>query len=348
MVSKTPRLTGAAEVKRGSLGDESVFRFRTYDMAATWLRERAAERPLVVVAGQAELLELTGLSASEVGQLIEKVCGEPPPAALAQAVHDRTAGNPFFTRQIARLLMAQGVPLDRALVGGVPPAVGDVLLRRLARLPREVVNLLAAAAVIGRHVPIAMAAAAAAAHETELVLEAHLCRLAALLELGEPSFTVELATFTSLAEQAGIPRYLYLARSRQATAASLTGPLEAYIRHDWTRLSKLAVTRGRAATPPEFALHLRAWLLVEAGDQAAAAAPDRFEDDFANPYARVGYVISTMVCTPSSLAQPGAAALGAMAGQARIRQVLAEAGYTWVRRVAREAAPFNIVLEARP
>src|SRR6266567_5261596 len=77
-------------------------------------------------------------------------------------------------------------------------------------------------------------------------------------------------------------------------------------------------------------------------------AADRFEDDFANPYARVGYAISTMVCTPSSLAQPGAAALGAMAGEARIRRALADAGYTRVRRVAQEAAPFNIVLEARP
>jgi len=77
-------------------------------------------------------------------------------------------------------------------------------------------------------------------------------------------------------------------------------------------------------------------------------AADRFEDDFTNPYARIGYAISTMVCTPSSLAQPGAAALGAMAGETRIRRVLADAGYTRVRRVAQEAAPFNIVLEARP
>jgi ubiquinone/menaquinone biosynthesis C-methylase UbiE len=77
-------------------------------------------------------------------------------------------------------------------------------------------------------------------------------------------------------------------------------------------------------------------------------AADRFEDDFANPYARIGYAISTMVCTPSSLAQHGAAALGAMAGEARIRQVLAAAGYTQVRQVAEDAAPFNIVLEARP
>ena len=77
-------------------------------------------------------------------------------------------------------------------------------------------------------------------------------------------------------------------------------------------------------------------------------AADRFEDDFSNPYARIGYAISTLVCTPSSLAQPGAAALGAMAGEARLRQVLAEAGFTRVRRVAQQAAPFNIVLEARP
>jgi ubiquinone/menaquinone biosynthesis C-methylase UbiE len=76
-------------------------------------------------------------------------------------------------------------------------------------------------------------------------------------------------------------------------------------------------------------------------------AADRFVDDFTNPYARIGYAVSTLVCTPSSLAQPGATALGAMAGEARIRQALADAGYTRVRRVAHEAAPFNIVLEAR-
>jgi RecA/RadA recombinase len=633
-------LTGVIGERGGVLGDESAVRFRTYDLAATYVRRRTAQRPLVIVlddlhwadvsslrllaflarqlhdtaalvigtyrdvevtagghparpllaelAGQAELIRLTGLTADEVGQLIEKVCGERPEAPLIQAVHDRTAGNPFFAQQIARLLAAQGAPLDRALVTGVPPAVGDVLARRLARLPRPVVDLLAVASVIGRHFPVAtaaavagasaeaavalldsavratvlergepghlrfshdlfrevlyeglpaarrsalhlsaaelleqpagpaataaeiayhrsmawplgdgdrviaalieaareatartafdeaashlrraidvaggpaladlatlcehgdalrraghgeearaallgaaararatadtallaraafavhriatltesprsgvialleealaaldaegtagdssarwllsaslareladgphrdlsravglaraavegaraagdpgvlayalfaladvrwapgtaaerltiageLAAAATAAHETELVLEAHLCRLAALLELGEPSFTVELATFTGLAEQAAIPRYVYLARSRQATAASLTGPLEAadelidaaaaygerigepdtwgvqasqlaglaYIRHDWTRLSKLAAARGQALTPPEFAPHSRAWLLVEAGDQAAAAA----------------------------------------------------------------------------
>jgi tetratricopeptide (TPR) repeat protein len=639
-------LTGATTARGGVLGDESAVRFRTYDATATYLRGRAAQRPLVVVvddlhwadlsslrllvflarqlhdaaalvigtyrdvevaagdhparrllaelAGQAELLRLTGLTADEVGQLVEKVCGERPPAPLVRAVHDRTAGNPFFAQQIARLLASQGAPLDRAPVTGVPPAVSDVLARRLARLPGEVVDLLAVAAVAGQRFPIAMvaaiagtstetavrladravraavlehdepgrarfshdlfrevlydglpaarrselhlalaglleqragpasaaaeiahhrsmawplgdrdravaalaeagrdatartafdeaaahlrravevaggatsadlatlceygdalrraghgedaqaaffaaaararaigdgvlfaraafgahrvttvtessrsgvialledalalledalaaldgdagtdagamrwllsaslareladgpdrdlsravplahaavdgaraagdaaslayalfalgdvrwapgtaaerlgiagelAAAAAAAGETELVLEAHMSRLVALLELGDPSFALELATFTRLAEQAAIPRYLYLARSRQATSASLTGPLEAadeliesaaaygerigepdawavqasqliglaFIRHDWTRLSHLAAARGVALTPPGFAVHERAWLLIEAGDRDAAA-----------------------------------------------------------------------------
>ncbi|MFD2094015.1 class I SAM-dependent methyltransferase [Blastococcus deserti] len=77
-------------------------------------------------------------------------------------------------------------------------------------------------------------------------------------------------------------------------------------------------------------------------------AADRLEDDFANPYARIGYAISTLVCTPSSLAQPGARALGTMAGEARVRRVLTDAGYGRVRRVGTDAAPLNILLEARP
>src|SRR4029077_19488357 len=113
-------------------------------------RSRGADR-----AGRAELIRLTGLAADEVGQLIEKVCGEPPQAPLIQAVHDRTAGNPFFAQQIARLLAAQGVPLDRAQVTGVPPVVGDVLARRLARLSGQVVDLLAVASGVGGGVPAA-------------------------------------------------------------------------------------------------------------------------------------------------------------------------------------------------
>lgn len=73
-------------------------------------------------------------------------------------------------------------------------------------------------------------------------------------------------------------------------------------------------------------------------------AGDKPEDNF-NPIGRVFYAASTSVCVPASLAQNGPA-LGAQAGEAKLREVLLEGGFTKVRRAAE--TPFNIVLEARP
>jgi hypothetical protein len=53
-----------------------------------------------------------------------------------------------------------------------------------------------------------------------------------------------------------------------------------------------------------------------------------------------------MICTPASLAQEVGAALGAQAGEQRIREVVADAGFTRFRRAAE--TPFNLVYEARP
>jgi SAM-dependent methyltransferase len=74
-------------------------------------------------------------------------------------------------------------------------------------------------------------------------------------------------------------------------------------------------------------------------------AGNRLEENL-NPVGRLYYSASTMICTPVSLDQPGAAALGAQAGPARLEAVLREAGFSHVR-VAAET-PFNIVMEARP
>jgi hypothetical protein len=52
-----------------------------------------------------------------------------------------------------------------------------------------------------------------------------------------------------------------------------------------------------------------------------------------------------MVCTPASLAQEVGLALGAQAGEARLREVAKAAGFTRLRRAAE--TPFNLVLEAR-
>ncbi len=68
--------------------------------------------------------------------------------------------------------------------------------------------------------------------------------------------------------------------------------------------------------------------------------------DNLNPVGRMYYAASTMICTPGSLAQEVGLGLGAQAGPKRLKQVLAEAGFTRVRIAA--STPFNLILEARP
>ena len=98
--------------------------------------------------------------------------------------------------------------------------------------------------------------------------------------------------------------------------------------------------------PVGIARHVRAslapdgtWLLVE------PFAHDRLEDNL-NPVGRMYYAASTMLCTPNALSQEHRLALGAQAGEARLRRVAREAGFTRFRRAAE--TPFNLVLEAKP
>jgi SAM-dependent methyltransferase len=65
-----------------------------------------------------------------------------------------------------------------------------------------------------------------------------------------------------------------------------------------------------------------------------------------NPVGRAYYGFSTMICTPASLSQEVGLALGAQAGERRLREVLLEGGFTRCRRAAE--TPFNMILEARP
>jgi 2-polyprenyl-3-methyl-5-hydroxy-6-metoxy-1,4-benzoquinol methylase len=81
------------------------------------------------------------------------------------------------------------------------------------------------------------------------------------------------------------------------------------------------------------------WMIVD------PYAGDRVEDNL-NPVARAYYAFSTMLCVPNSLSQDGGLALGAQAGEARLREVVTAGGFTRFRRATE--TPFNLVLEARP
>jgi SAM-dependent methyltransferase len=81
------------------------------------------------------------------------------------------------------------------------------------------------------------------------------------------------------------------------------------------------------------------WLIVE------PFAGDRVEDNL-NPVGRVFYGASTLICCPASRDQEVGLALGAQAGEERLRSVVTEGGFNRFRRAAE--TPFNLILEAKP
>jgi SAM-dependent methyltransferase len=95
-----------------------------------------------------------------------------------------------------------------------------------------------------------------------------------------------------------------------------------------------AARRIRRALAPDGTL-----LLVEPN------AGDALEQNL-NPVGRTYYGLSTVICTPGSLAQEVGRGLGAQVGERQLATLLRDAGFSQVRRAAE--TPFNIILEARP
>jgi 2-polyprenyl-3-methyl-5-hydroxy-6-metoxy-1,4-benzoquinol methylase len=98
--------------------------------------------------------------------------------------------------------------------------------------------------------------------------------------------------------------------------------------------------------PAGAAVHIRqslkkdgTWMLVE------PMAGDSLQQNL-NPVGRLYYAGSTMICIPTSLSQEVGAALGAQAGEAKLREVIGKGGFSRVRRATE--TPFNMILEARP
>ena len=80
------------------------------------------------------------------------------------------------------------------------------------------------------------------------------------------------------------------------------------------------------------------WMIVE------PFAHDSVEQNM-NPVGRIFYSASTMICTPASKSQEVGLALGAQAGEKRLREVVTAGGFRRFRRATE--TPFNLVLEAR-
>jgi len=81
------------------------------------------------------------------------------------------------------------------------------------------------------------------------------------------------------------------------------------------------------------------WMVVEPFAEEELAAN-------ITPVGRAFYSASTMICVPASLYEPGGAALGAQASEARLKEVASKGGFSRFRRSA--VTPFNRVFEIRP
>jgi len=126
------------------------------------------------------------------------------------------------------------------------------------------------------------------------------------------------------------------ARFEVASAKTYPGQFDLVVSLDC--LHDMGDPTGAAAHVKESLKPGGTWMLVE------PFAGDKVEDNL-NPVGRLFYSVSTLVCTQASLAQEVGTALGAQAGEARLREVATRAGFTRFRRAAQ--TPFNLVFEVR-
>jgi tetratricopeptide (TPR) repeat protein len=96
---------------------------------------------------------LHGLDEDEVGRFIEMTIGSAPSERLVRSVQRRTEGNPFFVKEVVRLLVADGRlrPGDQADYQSIPlpQTVREVITGRLGQVSEECQSILSTASVIG-------------------------------------------------------------------------------------------------------------------------------------------------------------------------------------------------------
>lgn len=118
---------------------------------------RLAGTLAALARGELTRIELAGLDLQDVQAMAGAVARQEVGRRTAEGLLARTEGNPFLLRELTRLLTGdQG--LDDPHSAPVPVPVRDVVLRRVARLPRPAAEMLSVAAVAGRHFDIEVVA----------------------------------------------------------------------------------------------------------------------------------------------------------------------------------------------
>ena len=125
-------------------------------------------------------VSLGPLAVDEVAELVRRETGVVPGPGAARSMHARTAGNPFFVRELSRLLAEGGALTEEIVAGaGVPSSVRDVVRDRIYGVDDRAAELLQIAAFIGRSVDLRLLARTVA-----IEVDACLDRLGTVIELG--------------------------------------------------------------------------------------------------------------------------------------------------------------------
>lgn len=93
---------------------------------------------------------LSGLSGPQVQEMVQAITYRKMSLDEVRAIHARSAGNPFFVRELTRLWETEG----HAALNTVPAGVRDVIRHRLARLSETAQTHLRQAAIIGQDVDL--------------------------------------------------------------------------------------------------------------------------------------------------------------------------------------------------
>ena len=154
-------------------------------------RDTEAPSALLAIAGECEHIPLTGLGLDQAQAMVAALPGTTPPSELTTEVWRRSGGNPFFMRELTRLIQAQG---GGQLPGHLPGGVIETVRRRLARLPSECARLLEWAAVAGRDIDVRLLvdSGGAADGATALDLLSHARRAGIVTPDDPPKFTHDL------------------------------------------------------------------------------------------------------------------------------------------------------------
>ncbi|HVW23730.1 MAG TPA: AAA family ATPase [Polyangiaceae bacterium] len=133
-------------------------------------REASTPRLFGKLLSEARAIELSGLSESGIRQLIEDALpGHHADANVIARVHRVTEGNPLFVSELVRLLASELWESSGATDLRIPERIAEALRGRFERLPAPTRELLATAAVIGRHFELPLLHGLDAVEEHELL-----------------------------------------------------------------------------------------------------------------------------------------------------------------------------------